>query len=92
MFCVFFHYIGMFNTAELKNMVLESQIMAKFNHPNVMKLLGVAINKHNTLFVIMPYMAQGSLLSFLRRYRADLTVENEDMTDLVSKFSIRVSL
>ena len=58
--------------------------MSRFNHPNVMKLLGVSINVGKTLYVIMPFMAQGSLLSFLRKNRADLTVENEDMIDLVS--------
>ena len=58
--------------------------MAKFDHPNVMKLLGVSISKGRTLLVVMPFMAQGSLLSYLRKNRADLTVENEDMVDLVS--------
>ena len=58
--------------------------MSRFNHPNIMKLLGVSINVGRTLYVIMPFMAQGSLLSFLRKNRADLTVDNEDMIDLVS--------
>ena len=49
--------------------------MARFDHPNVMKLLGVSINKNTTLLVIMPYMAQGSLLTFLRKNRDELTFE-----------------
>ena len=57
--------------------------MTNFDHPNVMKMLGVAITKQKSLYVVMPYMSQGSLLSYLRKRRADLTVENEDMTDLV---------
>ena len=57
--------------------------MTNFDHPNVMKMLGVAITKQKSLYVVMPYMSQGSLLSYLRKSRADLTVENEDMTDLV---------
>ena len=63
----------------------ESQTMARFNHPNVMKLLGVAISKSKPLLVVMPFMAQGSLLSYLKRNRAELTVENEELTDLVIK-------
>lgn len=58
--------------------------MSRFDHPNVMKLLGVSISTGRTLYVIMPFMAQGSLLSYLRKNRADLTVESEDMVDLVS--------
>ena len=49
--------------------------MARFDHPNVMKLLGVSISKSTTLLVIMPYMAQGSLLTFLRKNRDELTFE-----------------
>ena len=61
----------------------ESKIMSKFDHPNVMKLLGVSISKGKTPFIVMPFMAQGSLLSYLRKNRAQLTVENEDMIELV---------
>ena len=74
----------MFSTSDLKRLVEESQIMARYDHPNVMKLLGVAISQQNTLFIVMPYMAQGCLFSFLRKQRADLTVESDDMTNLVS--------
>ena len=58
--------------------------MSKFDHPNVMRLLGVSISKGKTPFVVMPFMSHGSLLSYLRRNRAQLTVENEDMVELVS--------
>ena len=56
--------------------------MARFDHPNVMKLLGVTISGNKT-FIIMPYMAQGSLLSYLRKHRAELTIDNADMSDMV---------
>ena len=58
-------------------------MMAKFDHPNVMKLLGVSITKSRTLLIIMPFMHNGNLLSYLRNNRADLTVENENMTEMV---------
>ena len=73
----------MFSSSDLKHLVEESQIMSKFDHPNVMKLLGVTISQSKTLLIVMPFMAQGSLLSYLRKYRADLTVENEEIMDLV---------
>ena len=76
----------MFGSSDLKHLVEESQIMSKFDHPNVMKLLGVTISQSKTLLIVMPFMAQGSLLSYLRKYRADLTVENEEIMDLVRTF------
>ena len=74
----------MFSSSDLKHLVEESQIMSKFDHPNVMKLLGVTISQSKTLLIVMPFMAQGSLLSYLRKNRADLTVENEEIMDLVT--------
>ena len=73
---------GVFSSSDHCRLVEESQIMAKFDHPNVMKLLGVSISKSKT-FIIMPFMAQGSLLSYLRKHRAELTIHNADMTDMV---------
>ena len=58
--------------------------MAKFNHPNVMRLLGVCIDKGNTPYIVMPYMVYGSLLSYLKKQRAELTLANDNDQDLVS--------
>ena len=75
----------MYSATDLKQLVEESKIMTNFDHPNVMKMLCVAVTRQKSLYVVMPYMSQGSLLSYLRKHRADLTVENEDMTDLVAQ-------
>ena len=61
--------------------------MSNLNHPNVMKLIGVCIDKQNTPYIVMPYMSLGSLLSYLRRNREELTVNtNEENPDIVSEF------
>ena len=59
--------------------------MAKFNHLNVMKLIGVCPYIRDSLYIVMPYMAHGSLLAYLRKHRADLTIVSEDNADLVSE-------
>jgi serine/threonine protein kinase len=74
---------GIFSFNDVRNLAEESQMMAKFDHPNVMKLLGVSISKSRTLFIIMPFMQNGNLLSYLRNNRVDLTVEDENMTEMV---------
>ncbi len=47
--------------------------MKKLDHPNVLGLIGVTVEAGNPPYIVMPYMANGSLLSFLRRERENLT-------------------
>ena len=69
-------------------MVKESLKMVKFNHQNVMKLIGVCIEKGPSPYIVMPYMAYGSLLSYLKKHRAELTIANNDNTELVRAYII----
>ena len=66
----------------MNSLVEESLKMSKFNHPNVMKLVGVCIDR-DTPYIVMPYMAYGSLLSCLRKNREDLTTNDKDEDDVV---------
>ena len=64
-------------------MIKESLKMVKFNHQNVMKLIGVCIDKGPSPYIVMPYMAYGSLLSYLKKHRAELTIANNENIELV---------
>lgn len=83
--------VGTFNINDLSNMMEESIKMSKFNHPNVMILIGVCIDKGVSPYIVMPYMAYGSLLSYLKKQRAELTIANGDNQDLVSTCSTGTS-
>ena len=61
----------------------ESLKMVKFNHLNVMKLIGVCIEKGPSPYIVMPYMVYGSLLSYLKKHRAELTIANNHDIELV---------
>ena len=73
-----------FRESELNKLVDESLVMAKFNHLNVMKLIGVSLHIRDSVYIVMPYMTHGSLLSYLRKQRADLTIVGDDNVELVS--------
>ena len=49
--------------------------MYEFDHPNVLKLIGVCLDGGPAPFIIMPFMAHGSLLSYLRKERKELVLE-----------------
>ena len=78
---------GSMTRSELDALVEESLIMSQFDNRNVMKLVGVSIENYSTLYIVMPFMTHGSLLSYLRIHRAQLTIANEDDTDLVRMVS-----
>ena len=85
-FSTCYSYKGLFSSNDVQHLEEESKKMARFDHPNVMKLIGVSLSMDKIPFLVMPYMANGSLLSYLRKNRPELTVKN-DMTELVNVIS-----
>ena len=46
--------------------------MQSFKHPNVMSLIGVCKNLSGGPAVVMPFMANGSILHYLKKNRKNL--------------------
>ena len=59
--------------------------MMSFNHCNVLNLLGVCIDNGPVPLLVLPFMANGSLLKYLKRERPKLTVTVNSDTSLVCK-------
>ena len=74
--CWFTHYkiptSGYFGGEEIDNIMSESIKMKRFDHPNVISLIGVCIDAGPAPYIIMPFMGNGSLLTYLKKYRTDL--------------------
>ena len=51
---------------EVEMFVEESLKMSRFRHAHVMGLIGVCLDTDSAPFIIMPYMANGSLLKYLK--------------------------
>ena len=60
-------------------MLKECSKMNKFDHPNVLNLRGVCLDGGPSPFIIMPFMANGSLLSHLKKNRGTLIVSQESV-------------
>ena len=52
--------------------------MYGFQHPHVVTLIGVCLDGGPAPYIIMPFMANGSLLAYLRRNRDSLLVSSEE--------------
>ena len=91
MILVFIHFlvslflctIGFFDQNQINDMLKESLKMWKFDHPNVMTLIGVCIDGGPAPYIVMPLMANGSLLSYLKKERSKLILPPNSDSDLV---------
>ena len=52
--------------------------MYNFNHSNVLTLKGVCLDGGTAPYIIMPFMANGSLLAYLKKNRETLVVSLSD--------------
>ena len=65
-------------------MIKESERMMQFNHANVMTLIGICTDVGEAPYIIMPFMANGSLLAYLKKERARLNIAEEAGSEMVA--------
>lgn len=66
--------------------------MLDFNHPNVMRLVGVCFDTEDMLpLIVLPFMANGDLKSFLTSKRTSTTSSLEEKFLEVHHISINKS-
>lgn len=66
---------GFYDQSQIDEMMRESVKMADFDHPNVLTLIGVCIDGGPTPYIVTPFMANGSLQSYLKKKRSELVIE-----------------
>ena len=72
------HCLGDFDQSKVDQFVEESLKMSRFKHSHVMGLIGVCLDTGSAPFIIMPYMANGSLLKYLRRERESIVLSEDN--------------
>ena len=58
--------------------------MKHFDHPNVLSLVGVCLDAGPAPYVVLPFMASGSLLSYLKKERSNILLGQDVDDDVVS--------
>ena len=62
----------------VRDMLKECSRMSTFDHVNVLTLKGVCLDGGPAPYIIMPFMANGSLLAYLKKNRNSLVISSED--------------
>ena len=65
----------------VRDMLKECSRMSSFDHVNVLTLIGVCLDGGSAPYIIMPFMANGSLLAYLKKNRKSLVISSEDAGD-----------
>ena len=74
---------GFYDKKEVIEIMTESMKMREFNHPHVLGLIGVCIDAGPAPYIVMPFMANGSLLSYFKKERPNLLLDETTDEDLV---------
>ena len=75
--------IGMFSQKDVESIVEECIRMMSFDNLNVLSLIGVCIDMGPAPYIVMPFMSKGSLLSYLKKERPNLTVADTSDEDVI---------
>ena len=73
--------LGFIDEELVQNLLKECVNMYDFDHPNVLKLLGVCLDGGPAPYIIMPYMENGSLSAYLKKERENLILEDSTMLE-----------
>jgi serine/threonine protein kinase len=79
---IFIVFIGFYDHDKVRDMLKECLRMSKFDHLHVLTLKGVCLDGGPAPYIIMPFMANGSLLTYLRKNRKALVVCNGSTDDV----------
>ena len=74
---------GFFDNSQVNKIMEESIKMKHFDHPNVLHLIGVCLDAGPAPYVVMPFMANGSLLHYLKKERNNIVLQVGGDEDVV---------
>ena len=74
--------LGFLDPSDIAAFLKECLKMNAFVHPHVMGILGICLSGQ-VPYVVMPFMANGSLHTYLRKHRMELLMSDDEDTDLV---------
>lgn len=87
--CAYAYYIeilaGSFTKDDTENLIKESILIYKFDHPNVISLIGLCLDAAPSPYIILPFMENGSLLSYIKNSRATLYTNSDTEDEIVSE-------
>ena len=77
------YHTGMYDQDQVDSMLEEGLKLKHFRHQNVLSLIGVCVEASPAPYIVMPFMSNGSLLSYLRQEKMALVLPDTQDEDIV---------
>ena len=74
--CAFITNTDLHTDSDREKVIAEINKMKNLHHLNVMPLIGVCLDAGKGISIVMPYMANGNLLDYLKKERANLYIKS----------------
>ena len=75
-------FLGFYDRSTIREMLKECSKMHEFEHKHVVTLRGVCLDGGPAPYIIMPFMANGSLLAYLKKNRETLIVSSKEQDEV----------
>ena len=59
-------HVGCFTHEHTKTLIKECALIHEFDHPNIISLVGICLDAGPSPYIILPFMENGSLLSYVK--------------------------
>ena len=83
---ILFFFKGFFDQKTAADMMKESAKMQNFQHPHVLNIIGVCVDAGPAPYIIMPFIANGSLLAYIKKEKTHLVIPNDADDELASSY------
>ena len=64
--------------------------MMAFDHPHVLSIFGICVDAGPAPYIVMPFMANGSLQCYLQHNREELVMAEDAQSDAVRCINIQI--
>ena len=78
--CMIINYSGSFTDEDTRTLIRECVLMYRLAHPNIISLIGLCLDAGPFPYIILPFMENGSLLSYVKDNR-EILVTNTNTDD-----------
>ena len=65
-------HVGCFTHEHTKTLIKECALIHEFDHPNIISLVGICLDAGPSPCIILPFMENGSLLSYVKNNKTIL--------------------